>query len=70
MATQNLIYGKKVLVNLPAAMIASLDEIAQMECRTRSDAVREALRRYIDAFRKGNGGGSVVAPPTPFTPAP
>lgn len=44
--------GKKVLIALPGAMLEQTDFIAQRESRTRSDLVREALRRYIDNFRR------------------
>lgn len=47
---------KKVLIALPPAMLEQVDFIAQAEHRTRSDLIREALRRYLDIFRKSNGG--------------
>lgn len=47
---------RKVLVALPEGMIEMCDFIAQVEHRTRSDLVREALRRYIDNFRRNEGG--------------
>lgn len=40
---------KKVLVALPPAMLEEIDYIAQLEHRTRSDLIREALRRYTGA---------------------
>lgn len=43
---------RKVLIALPPAMLQMVDEIAQVECRTRSDLLREALRRYIDNFKR------------------
>lgn len=43
---------KKVLIALPPAMLEQVDYIAQCEHRTRSDLIREALRRYLDNFRK------------------
>ncbi len=42
---------KKVLIALPPAMLEQVDFIAQCEHRTRSDLIREALRRYLDNFR-------------------
>lgn len=45
---------KKVLIALPPAMLEQIDFIAQCENRTRSDLVREALRRYIDNFRRSH----------------
>lgn len=43
---------KKVLVGLPASLLDSIDFAAQAECRTRSDLIREALRRYLDNFHR------------------
>lgn len=43
---------KKVLIALPPAMLEQVDFIAQCEHRTRSDLIREALRRYLDNFRR------------------
>lgn len=33
-------------------MLEQVDYIAQCEHRTRSDLIREALRRYLDQFRR------------------
>jgi metal-responsive CopG/Arc/MetJ family transcriptional regulator len=38
---------KKILIALPPAMLEKVDAIAEYEGRTRSDLVRESLRRYI-----------------------
>jgi metal-responsive CopG/Arc/MetJ family transcriptional regulator len=46
---------KKVLIALPPAMLEQVDFIAQCEHRTRSDLIREALRRYLDNFRRTQG---------------
>ena len=46
---------KKVLIALPPAMLEQVDFIAQCEHRTRSDLIREALRRYLDNFRRAQG---------------
>ncbi len=43
---------KKVLIALPFAMLEQVDFVANCEHRTRSDLIREALRRYIDNFRR------------------
>jgi metal-responsive CopG/Arc/MetJ family transcriptional regulator len=42
---------KKVLVAMPPKMLEQIDYIALAEHRTRSDLIREALRRYLSAFR-------------------
>lgn len=43
---------KKVLIALPLAMLAEADYVAEQEHRTRSDLIREALRRYIAFFKR------------------
>lgn len=53
---------KKVLVALPLAMLEQVDFIARCEHRTRSDLIRESLRRYIFEFRKTQGYLSVPVP--------
>lgn len=50
---------KKVLIALPPAMLQEVDFIAQEEHRTRSDLIRESLRRYINSFKR-NGPGPVL----------
>lgn len=43
---------KKILVGLPAQLLNLVDQTATAECRTRSDLVREALRRYVDDYQR------------------
>ncbi len=43
--------NKKILIALPPSMLSECDFIAQQEHRSRSDLVRESLRRYVDNFR-------------------
>ncbi len=43
---------RKVLIALPSAMLEYIDFIAQDEHRTRSDLIREALRRYMGAYER------------------
>lgn len=52
---------KKVLVALPPGLLEQIDFVAQVEHRTRSDLIREALRRYIEAFRRSQGPRMSVA---------
>ena len=52
---------KKVLIALPPAMLEQVDFIAQCEHRTRSDLIREALRRYLDNFRRTQGSHLAVS---------
>ena len=46
---------KKVLVALPPGLLEQIDFVASTEQRTRSDLIREALRRYIDTFKRNQG---------------
>ena len=39
--------AKKVLMALPNKMLEEIDALATTEHRTRSDLIREALRRYL-----------------------
>jgi len=43
---------KKVLIALPPAMLEQVDLVAAAEHRTRSDLIREALRRYLGDFKR------------------
>jgi metal-responsive CopG/Arc/MetJ family transcriptional regulator len=43
---------KKILVALPSGLLEQIDFVAQVEHRTRSDLIREALRRYIESFKR------------------
>lgn len=59
---------KKVLVALPPGLLEQVDLVAQTEHRTRSDLIREALRRYLEAFKRTqqtNFTVSTVAQPAP-----
>ena len=57
---------KKVLIALPPAMLEQVDYIAQCEHRTRSDLIREALRRYIEQFKRSQSAHlTVVSQPAP-----
>ncbi|MBX9770118.1 MAG: ribbon-helix-helix domain-containing protein [Candidatus Obscuribacterales bacterium] len=46
---------KKVLVALPQGLLEQIDFVAGVEHRTRSDLIREAMRRYIENFRRTQG---------------
>lgn len=39
--------NKKILIALTPGMLDELDSVAESEHRTRSDLVREAVRRYV-----------------------
>jgi hypothetical protein len=49
------IFPKKVLIAIVPTMLWQIDHIARVESRTRSDLVREALRRYIAEFNRSTG---------------
>jgi metal-responsive CopG/Arc/MetJ family transcriptional regulator len=53
---------KKVLIALPPAMLTQVDHIAGVEHRTRSDLIRESLRRYLENFRRT--GANLASFPT------
>ena len=38
----------RVLVSMPDSFLKGIDETAEKEQRTRSELIREALRRYMD----------------------
>lgn len=44
--------NKKVLIALPPSMLDQVDFVAGQEHRTRSDLIRESLRRYLESFRR------------------
>ena len=54
--------AKKVLIALPPQMLEVVDFIAIGECRTRSDLIRESLRRYIQAYKQS--GNVIPAQPS------
>lgn len=56
---------KKVLIALPPAMLEQVDFVAQCEHRTRSDLIRESLRRYLEAFRRDQGPMRIVTTDLP-----
>lgn len=43
---------KKVLIGLPGRLLANVDLMAKYECRTRSDLIREAIRRYYENYQR------------------
>lgn len=43
---------KKVLCAFPPGMLEQIDYVAQAEHRTRSDLIREALRSYMEQYRR------------------
>lgn len=51
---------KKVLIALPPAMLDLVDHMALEEHRTRSDLIREALRRYHTEFKKNQNPATLL----------
>ena len=45
----------KVLVNFQDDFLQEIDKIAELEHRTRSSLIREALRRYLSQFKSEPG---------------
>lgn len=43
---------KKILIAIPTRMLEEIDHAAYLEHRNRSDLVREALRRYLEVFKR------------------
>lgn len=43
---------RKVLIAFPEPLLNRADMVACAECRSRSDLVREALRRYLENFSR------------------
>jgi metal-responsive CopG/Arc/MetJ family transcriptional regulator len=50
MSTRNM---KTVTVSLPPLLVEELDRISERERRTRSEILRDALRRYITVTERG-----------------
>lgn len=47
-------YPKKVLIAIPPEFLKKVDKAARQEHRTRSDLIREALRKYLTAIGEMN----------------
>ena len=43
----------RVMLSLPKSFLDAVDEAARQEFRSRSEVMREALRRYLDARGPG-----------------
>jgi metal-responsive CopG/Arc/MetJ family transcriptional regulator len=43
---------KKIVLAFPPGLLEEVDFVARAEHRTRSDLIREALRRYIENVRR------------------
>jgi len=54
---------KKVLIAIPPAMLEQVDQVADQEHRTRSDLIREALRRYLFNVEAKTAKRHAIIPP-------
>lgn len=61
---------KKVLIALPPSLLEQADFVANIESRTRSDLLREALRRYLDNFRQNQHTSNSLVEPMPLKEPP
>jgi metal-responsive CopG/Arc/MetJ family transcriptional regulator len=50
MSTRNT---KAITISLPPQLVAELDRVREREDRTRSESLREALRRYVTVAERG-----------------
>jgi len=50
---------KKVMVSFPEEFLEEVDRIADVELRSRSELIREALRYYMGARQRGVRPGDV-----------
>ncbi len=46
----------RVLISMPESFLGKIDEVADMESRSRSELIREALRSYITRNQVRNSG--------------
>lgn len=53
---------KKVLIAIPPALLSQVDFVALSEHRTRSDLIREALRKYVAGFKPTEVSSCVPQP--------
>lgn len=61
---------KKVLVALPAGLLEQVDFVAHFEHRSRSDLIRESLRRYIEIFKRAGLPPSLIPKSDEVEPTP
>ncbi len=58
----------RVLIALPPGLLEQADFVARAEHRTRSDLIREALRRYVENFRREQPVGALTGANVPRLP--
>ncbi|MBE7711967.1 MAG: ribbon-helix-helix protein, CopG family [Cyanobacteria bacterium SIG31] len=46
----------RVLISMPESFLGKIDEVADLESRSRSELIREALRSYISRSQVRNTG--------------
>ena len=62
---------KTINLSLPGELLKDADKVAKLQYRSRSELMREALRRFISTarFEKLNNYGQLQAKKLGFTPA-
>ena len=58
----------KVLVNFQDEFLQEIDKIAELEHRTRSSLIREALRRYLSQHKSESSQNETGNQPTTLVP--
>ena len=58
----------KVLVNFQDEFLQEIDKIAELEHRTRSSLIREALRRYLSQYKGESSQNENGNQPTTLVP--
>ena len=58
----------KVLVNFQDDFLQEIDKIAEVEHRTRSSLIREAIRRYLLQYKNELAQKEAASEPRPFIP--
>lgn len=54
----------KVLVNFQDEFLQEIDKIAELEHRTRSSLIREALRRYLSQYKNDAAQDDILNKPS------
>jgi metal-responsive CopG/Arc/MetJ family transcriptional regulator len=46
--------NKKVAVAIPCKLLIQIDQLADLELRTRNEIIREAVRKYLHSINEAN----------------
>ncbi len=58
----------KVLVNFQDEFLQEIDKVAELEHRTRSSLIREALRRYLSQYKNESSQNETENQPATLVP--